>query len=213
MLIRSKKSCFASKINEEEGKEEQVLRKQHSSVTQRRAARCTSQQLNKDRDSFSKQHRRPCISIAFPTLKCDCKEDSTECQYHQGEKKYYPHLSSSYDTATTCKLTVGGEESADGTVPTTATTANAAEDYYEPPLPWRSRSRSLSSVSSVSLSSVFSMDYTLDNLDKDGVYFDRRHRRHTYRASHQADCWNIHSLLKDVWSELCVSFHRRSTAR
>ena len=195
MLIRSKKSSFAAKC-EDVGKGELSVRKQdlHNEGT----GIDTYPQVNmKVEEIITRQNRRPCSSIAFPSLKHSDYEP-----FHKNENKCNAYLSSSCDAGTTCKMTVGGEQSADGTAPTTA--SSVLLECYESPLPWRSRSRSLSSVSSVSLSSVFSMDYTIHDPD----YFGRCDVGPAGTDSFK--CWNIQSLLVDVLGEVLLSFKKRS---
>jgi hypothetical protein len=186
MLIRSKKSCFAMKFDEEGRAQPEVRKNNGEKVGARSSA---AQQLV---DVPAKHHRRPCTTIAFSTLKWTEYE-----QLSNVENKYIPH-NMPYDN-TTCKLTVGGEQSADGTAPTAASTAIV--EYDSPLIPWRARSRSLSSVSSVSLPSVFSMDDDAEDQDD----FDRFHR-----GSRTGDCWNVGALLTDLLGELLLSFNKRA---
>jgi|NOAtaT_6_FD_contig_81_2104252_length_1142_multi_3_in_0_out_0_1 hypothetical protein len=185
MLVRSKKSCYAIKC-EEGGRAQANVGK--NGDKQLGLSPSADQKLS---ESGAKQHRRPCTSIAFSTLK-----------WSEYEQLYYAEnkcnlINLSHDA---CKMTIGGEHSADGTDPTAASTA-IVEWSHDSPLPWRSRSRSLSSVSSVSLPSVFSMDD--DGEDQDDV--DR-----FPRESRTRECWNVGNLLTDLLSEVFVSFRRRS---
>jgi hypothetical protein len=184
MLVRSKKSCYAGKGEEGVKAQPNVGKNSDKQVG---VSGTADQQLG---ETTVKQHRRPCSSIAFSTLKWSEYE-----QLHNADTKYNS-FNVTYDA---CKVTTGGEQSADGTDPTTASTA-IVEYSHDSPLPWRSRSRSLSSVSSVSLPSVFSAGDDLEDQDDyDRFPRDRRTR----------ECWDVGNLLTDLLSELFVSLRRR----